>query len=319
MKNKPKREGKGKKCVLFFFRFDCCCPSLCMKKKKKKGLSAPFLSLSLFPHTHFTSLSHHKPARIHLVVLVVLLLVVVVVGGRVVVGVSSRVGVDVTSCGSVVSSSRRVRIGVLLMLLLVVLLLVVLLRVRVPGVTCVRVVVLLMVLLRMRVAVVLLLLLRVRVVSVSRPLVVMMVRLRRSQAGPGGLPVRQRRVHEVVDRLEQVLDAVRRRHAGVAQVRDQLRGDVVHGDVGDGLAALGRGERAGHLVLEEAGEGGGQGPVALRVGDALVLLFFVRLLVWWWWWCFCGWVGKLVFLSFFGFIQKNGYKEYLKKHFSIFL
>ena len=109
------------------------------------------------------------------------------------------------------------------------------------------------------------LLLRVGVV------VLLVVRSRLRRPGRRGPPVRQRGVDQVVHRLEQVLDAVARRDAGVAEVRDQLGRDVVHGHVGHGLAALGRGEGRCHLVLEEAGEGGGHGPVALRVGDALVL------------------------------------------------
>ena len=84
-------------------------------------------------------------------------------------------------------------------------------------------------------------------------------------------PVRQRRVDQMIHRLEQVLDAMRRRHSGVAQVRDQFRGNVVDGQVWHRVALLGRRQRACHLVLEEARERGGHGPVSLRMGDALVL------------------------------------------------
>ena len=142
-----------------------------------------------------------------------------------------------------------------------------------PGVSAVRVVVLLVLL------VVLLLLvvgLRVRVVVLLSSVRVLVVSLPPRPRSNGRLPVRQRRVHQVVHGLEQVLDAVGRRDAGMAQVRDQLRRDVVHGHVRHRLAALGRGQGRGHLVLEEASQGGGQGPVALRVGDALILLVVVK-------------------------------------------
>ena len=94
----------------------------------------------------------------------------------------------------------------------------------------------------------------------------------------GRPPVRQRRVHQVVHRLEQVLDAVRGGDPGVTQVRYEFGGDVVDGHVGHGLSSLGRGQGGGHLVLEEAGERGGHGAVAVRVGDALVLLLLLLFL-----------------------------------------
>ncbi len=213
-----------------------------------------------------------------------MVLVVVGVGDSgCVVRVSRGVGVDVTSsrvscrAGVVVSVvvlllvvSRR-RVGVVVGRLVVVLLrvgvvvLLVVTRCRLVVtrcrlvVSCRRVGV---VVTRCRLVV---LLLRVGVV------VLLVVRSRLRRPGRRGPPVRQRGVDQVVHRLEQVLDAVARRDAGVAEVRDQLGRDVVHGHVGHGLAALGRGEGRCHLVLEEAGEGGGHGPVALRVGDALVL------------------------------------------------
>ena len=213
-----------------------------------------------------------------------MVLVVVGVGDSgCVVRVSRGVGVDVTSsrvscrAGVVVSVvvlllvvSRR-RVGVVVGRLVVVLLrvgvvvLLVVTRCRLVVtrcrlvVSCRRVGV---VVTRCRLVV---LLLRVGVV------VLLVVRSRLRRPGRRGPPVRQRGVDQVVHRLEQVLDAVARRDAGVAEVRDQRGRDVVHGHVGHGLAALGRGEGRCHLVLEEAGEGGGHGPVALRVGDALVL------------------------------------------------
>ena len=174
-----------------------------------------------------------------------MVLVVVGVGDSgCVVRVSRGVGVDVTS--SRVSCRAGVVVSVVVLLLL---LLLVVSRRRV-GVVVGRLVVVL---------------LRVGVV------VLLVVRSRLRRPGRRGPPVRQRGVDQVVHRLEQVLDAVARRDAGVAEVRDQLGRDVVHGHIGHGLAALGRGEGRCHLVLEEAGEGGGHGPVALRVGDALVL------------------------------------------------
>jgi hypothetical protein len=213
----------------------------------------------------------------------VVLVVVGVGDSGCVVRVSRGVGVDVTSsrvscrAGVVVSVvvlllvvSRR-RVGVVVGRLVVVLLrvgvvvLLVVTRCRLVVtrcrlvVSCRRVGV---VVTRCRLVV---LLLRVGVV------VLLVVRSRLRRPGRRGPPVRQRGVDQVVHRLEQVLDAVARRDAGVAEVRDQLGRDVVHGHVGHGLAALGRGEGRCHLVLEEAGEGGGHGPVALRVGDALVL------------------------------------------------
>ena len=176
-----------------------------------------------------------------------MVLVVVGVGDSgCVVRVSRGVGVDVTS--SRVSCRAGVVVSVVVLLLL---LLLVVSRRRVGVVVT-----------RCRLVV---LLLRVGVV------VLLVVRSRLRRPGRRGPPVRQRGVDQVVHRLEQVLDAVARRDAGVAEVRDQLGRDVVHGHIGHGLAALGRGEGRCHLVLEEAGEGGGHGPVALRVGDALVL------------------------------------------------
>ena len=212
----------------------------------------------------------------------VLVVLMGVSGGRRMMGVARGVRVDVASSRSVVA--RRL---VVLLLLRRVRVVVPCVRVVVPCVrvvvACVRVVVACVRVVVTR-RVMALLLLRMRVVVVGggggggMPVLVvvllLLVGLRRRQAGPGRLPVRQRRVHQVVDRLEQVLDAVRRRDPGVAQVRDELRRDVVDGHVGHRLAALGRGQGAGHLVLEEAGEGGGHGPVALRVGDPLVLFFF---------------------------------------------
>ena len=153
------------------------------------------------------------------------------------------VGVDVAPGVS------AVRVVVLLVLLVVLLLLVVGLRVRVVVLlSSVRVVVLLV---RVRVVV---LLVPVGVVVLSssvRVLVVLLssvrvlvVSLPPRPRSNGRLPVRQRRVHQVVHGLEQVLDAVGRRDAGMAQVRDQLRRDVVHGHVRHRLAALGRGALA---------------------------------------------------------------------------
>ena len=217
-----------------------------------------------------------------------MVLVVVGVGDSgCVVRVSRGVGVDVTSSRVSCRAGVVVSVVVLLLLLLLVVsrrrvgvvvgrLVVVLLRVGVVVllvvtrcrlvvtrcrlvVSCRRVGV---VVTRCRLVV---LLLRVGVV------VLLVVRSRLRRPGRRGPPVRQRGVDQVVHRLEQVLDAVARRDAGVAEVRDQLGRDVVHGHIGHGLAALGRGEGRCHLVLEEAGEGGGHGPVALRVGDALVL------------------------------------------------
>ena len=185
------------------------------------------------------------------------------------------VGVDVAPGVS------AVRVVVLLVLLVVLLLLVVGLRVRVVVLlSSVRVVVLLV---RVRVVVLLVPVGVVVLGSSVRVLVVLLssvrvlvVSLPPRPRSNGRLPVRQRRVHQVVHGLEQVLDAVGRRDAGMAQVRDQLRRDVVHGHVRHRLAALGRGQGRGHLVLEEASQGGGQGPVALRVGDALILLVVVK-------------------------------------------
>ena len=201
-----------------------------------------------------------------------MVLVVVGVGDSgCVVRVSRGVGVDVTS--SRVSCRAGVVVSVVVLLLL---LLLVVSRRRV-GVVVGRLVV---VLLRVGV-VVLLVVTRCRLVVTRCRLVVLLLRVgvvvllvvrsRLRRPGRRGPPVRQRGVDQVVHRLEQVLDAVARRDAGVAEVRDQLGRDVVHGHIGHGLAALGRGEGRCHLVLEEAGEGGGHGPVALRVGDALVL------------------------------------------------
>ena len=197
-----------------------------------------------------------------------MVLVVVGVGDSgCVVRVSRGVGVDVTS--SRVSCRAGVVVSVVVLLLVV--------SRRRVGVVVGRLVV---VLLRVGV-VVLLVVTRCRLVVTRCRLVVLLLRVgvvvllvvrsRLRRPGRRGPPVRQRGVDQVVHRLEQVLDAVARRDAGVAEVRDQLGRDVVHGHVGHGLAALGRGEGRCHLVLEEAGEGGGHGPVALRVGDALVL------------------------------------------------
>ena len=201
------------------------------------------------------------------------------------------VGVDVAAG---VSAAVRVVVLLLLMVRLRRMRVVVLLSMRVVVLLSMRVVVLLLLLLLVRVRV-MVLSVRVFVVLLSSSVGVVMLLsssvgvvvllssvlllvVSPARDGRRRLPVRQRRVHQVVHGLEQVLDAVGGGNASMTEVRDQLRGDVVHGNVGHRLAALGRAQRRGHLVLEEAGQGGGQGPVALRVGDALVLLLFVLLL-----------------------------------------
>lgn len=104
--------------------------------------------------------------------------------------------------------------------------------------------------------------------------VLLLLVVRSADSSPGRLPVRKSCIDQMVHRLEQVLDSMARGNSRVAEVRDELCGNVVDRDVGHGFPAFGRGQGTRHLVLEEPRERGGHGPVALRVGDALVLLFF---------------------------------------------